>query len=100
MTSMKAWSWLMLGVVLAFISIYGDRIGLGATLRFGWKQTLGLLVGLALIVVGLWRHRARSGDSRWRPRPKVHDASLPDLPETWEDALTLDRRGGDHITNF
>ena len=57
MTSRQTWLWLMLGVALAFISIYGDRIGLGATPRFGWKQTLGLLVGLALIVLGLWRLR-------------------------------------------
>ena len=53
----KTWSWLTLGVVLAFISIYSDRIGLGATPRFGWKQTLGVLVGLGLIVLGLWRMR-------------------------------------------
>ena len=48
---------LAVGGVLAFISIFADRIGLGATSGFGWKQTLGLLVGLALIVVGLWRMR-------------------------------------------
>jgi len=57
MTSQQAWSWLMLavGVVLAVISIFADRIGLGATPGFGWKQTLGLLVGLALVVLGVWR---------------------------------------------
>ena len=59
MTSRQAWSWLMLavGVVLAFIAIFADRIGVGATPGFGWKQALGLLVGLALIVLGLWRMR-------------------------------------------
>jgi hypothetical protein len=57
MTSRQAWSWLMLvvGLVLAIISIFADRIGLGATPGFGWKQTLGLLIGVALIVLGLWR---------------------------------------------
>ncbi len=57
MTSRQAWSWLMLvvGVVLAFISIFADRIGLGATPGFGWEQTLGLVIGAALILVGLWR---------------------------------------------
>lgn len=57
MTSRQPSSWLMLvvGVVLAFISIFADRIGLGVMPGFGWKQTLGLLVGLALIVLGLWR---------------------------------------------
>jgi len=59
MTSRQAWAWLMLvvGVVLALASILADRIGLGAMPGFGWKQTLGLLVGLALIVLGLWRRR-------------------------------------------
>jgi uncharacterized membrane protein len=46
---------LVVGVVLAIISIFADRIGLGASPGFGWKQTLGLLVGVALIVLGLWR---------------------------------------------
>jgi hypothetical protein len=57
MTSRQAWSWLMVavGVVLAMISIFADRIGLGATPGFGWKQTLGLLIGVALIALGLWR---------------------------------------------
>ena len=47
MTS-RQWSWLMLvgGVVLAFISIFADRIGLGGTPGFGWKQALGPIVGL------------------------------------------------------
>ena len=59
MTSRQTWSWLMLvvGVVLALISIFADRIGVGATPGFGWKQTLGLLIGLALFVLGLWRMR-------------------------------------------
>jgi hypothetical protein len=49
MTSRQAWSWLMVavGVVLAMISIFADRIGLGATPGFGWKQTLGLLIAVA-----------------------------------------------------
>jgi uncharacterized membrane protein len=62
MTSGQAWSWLMLvvGIVLAIISIFADRIGLGVTPGFGWKQTLGLLIGVALIVLGLWRMRSRT----------------------------------------
>jgi hypothetical protein len=57
MTSRQAWSWVMVavGVLLAIISIFADRIGLGATPGFGWKQTLGLLIGVALIALGLWR---------------------------------------------
>ena len=57
MTSRRTWSWLMLvvGIVLAFVSIFADRIGLGAMPGFGWKQTIGLLIGVAAIALGLWR---------------------------------------------
>jgi uncharacterized membrane protein len=48
------------GVVLALISIFADRIGVGAMPGFGWKQTLGLLVGLAMIGLGLWRMRSKA----------------------------------------
>jgi uncharacterized membrane protein len=62
MTSRQAWSWFIVavGVALAFISIFADRIGVGAMPGFGWKQTLGLLVGLALIALGLWRMRSEA----------------------------------------
>ncbi len=62
MTSRQAWSWLMLaaGVVLAFVSIFADQIGVGATPGFGWKQKLGLLAGVALVALGLWRMRSKT----------------------------------------
>ena len=57
MTSRRTWSWLILGVgvVLVFVSILADWIGVGGTPGFGWKQTLGLVIGLAAIALGLWR---------------------------------------------
>lgn len=62
MTSRQAGSWVMVavGVVLALISIFADQIGVGAMPGFGWKQTLGLLVGLAMIGLGLWRMRSKA----------------------------------------
>jgi hypothetical protein len=44
----------VVGIVLALASLFADRIGLG-TPGFGWKQTLGLVIGVVLIVVALWR---------------------------------------------
>jgi len=59
MAPRSTWSRLMLvaGILLAFASLFADRIGLGATPGFGYKQTLGLLVGAALVVLGVWPRR-------------------------------------------
>ena len=59
MGSQPGWIWLVLavGFLLALISLFADAIGVGATPGFGWKQTLGLAVGVVLIVVALWRMR-------------------------------------------
>jgi uncharacterized membrane protein len=59
MASRRTWSWLALavGILLALLSIFADRLGLGAMPGFGWKQGLGLIVGLAVIGWGLWRMR-------------------------------------------
>jgi uncharacterized membrane protein YqjE len=43
----------LIGLVLMLVSGLADVIGLGdPTARFGWKQVLGLLVGVALVVAG------------------------------------------------
>jgi uncharacterized membrane protein len=59
MQSRPAWTWIVLvvGVVLALISIVADQIGLGSMPGFGWKQTLGLIVGVVLAVLAVWRMR-------------------------------------------
>lgn len=59
MESRPAWTWtvLVVGVLLALISIFADQIGLGTTPGFGWKQTLGLVVGVVLAVLAVWRMR-------------------------------------------
>ena len=48
---------LVVGILLALVSIFADQIGLGATPGFGWKQTLGLVVGVVLAVLAVWRMR-------------------------------------------
>jgi hypothetical protein len=59
MESRRGWTWLVLvvGVLLALISIFADQIGLGATPGFGWKQTLGLVIGVVLVGLAVWRMR-------------------------------------------
>ena len=46
---------LVLGIVLALVSLFADAIGVGGEPGFGWKQTLGLVVGVGLVALGLWR---------------------------------------------
>ena len=48
---------LIVGVVVALVSLLADRFGIGGTPGFGWKQTIGLVIGLALVALGLWRRR-------------------------------------------
>jgi hypothetical protein len=45
---------IVLGLVLAIVSGLADVIGLGANVEeFGWKQILGLIVGVAVVDVGV-----------------------------------------------
>lgn len=55
----RTWSGLMLvaGLLLALASLFADPLGVGATPGFGYKQTLGLVVGAALVVLGVWPRR-------------------------------------------
>ena len=59
MAPRRTWSWLMLvaGLLLALASLFADPLGLGATPGFGYKQILGLLIGAALVALGVWRRR-------------------------------------------
>jgi uncharacterized membrane protein len=53
----RTWLVLVVGALLALISIFADQIGLGAMPGFGWKQTLGLVIGVVLVGLGVWRMR-------------------------------------------
>jgi len=41
------------GIVVVLISVAADCIGMGAFPGFGYKQIIGTLVGIVMIVVGL-----------------------------------------------
>jgi hypothetical protein len=48
-----------IGVLLALLSLFADPLGIGGQPGFGYKQWAGLIVGVALAAVGIWRSRAR-----------------------------------------
>jgi uncharacterized PurR-regulated membrane protein YhhQ (DUF165 family) len=58
-----AWTLIGVGVLLVLISTFANFLGLGAYPGFGWKKTLGVVIGAAIILIGLY-FRRRSGASR------------------------------------
>ena len=46
------------GILIVLLSAFAHPLGLGHP-GFGWKKTLGVVVGVVIIVAGLWR-RARA----------------------------------------
>jgi hypothetical protein len=42
------------GIVLQILSLAADVIGIGEGNMFGWKQFIGVEVGLIAIVIGYW----------------------------------------------
>jgi hypothetical protein len=55
-----AWILIGVGVLLVLISALADSFGLGQSPGFGWRQTLGVVVGALVILGGLCLRR------RWR----------------------------------
>lgn len=54
-----AWVWVVIGVgvLLVLISALANPLGLGQHPGFGWKKTLGVVVGALIIVAGLYLRR-------------------------------------------
>lgn len=47
-------AFLVVGVILAAVSVLADQVGLGAAgSSFGWKQLLGLVLGIVLVIGGI-----------------------------------------------
>lgn len=60
MQPMMASTWvILLGILIVLVSLFADAAGLGTSPRdyFGWKQVLGVVVGLAIAGYGFWRRR-------------------------------------------
>jgi len=52
---------MIVGILIVLIAGLADPLGLGRSPGFGWKQTLGVIVGALVIVAGLYlRRRAKA----------------------------------------
>ena len=49
-----AWALITVGVLIVVLFAFAHPLGLGHP-GFGWKKTLGVVVGVVIIVAGLWR---------------------------------------------
>ncbi len=45
----------VVGVLLALVSVFADALGVGGEPGFGYKQAAGLVVGVVLAVIGFRR---------------------------------------------
>jgi len=59
-----AWIILVLGTLLGVVSLTADLVGVGAFKGFGWKQTLGTVVAVCLVISSGWRIFYRSRGRR------------------------------------
>ena len=58
----RRWGWAILGagIVVSLVSLFADPLGLGGEPGFGYKQGVGVLLGLILVVVGLRRSKSHN----------------------------------------
>ena len=45
---------LVLGIVLVVVSLLADLIGIGANPGFGYRQIIGVVLGVIAIIRGIW----------------------------------------------
>ena len=50
----KGWGllFLIIGIIILLISIFTDSIGLGGYPGIGMKQTIGIIIGLVIAIIG------------------------------------------------
>jgi hypothetical protein len=51
----RDWILLVTGTLLGVLSLTADLLGIGAFPGFGWKQVLGTVVALMLVIPSGWR---------------------------------------------
>jgi len=54
----KPWVLIAIGLVIIVLSGFADALGLGRYPGFGWRQTVGVVLGIVAVVCGVWRLRA------------------------------------------
>jgi len=48
---------MIVGILVVLIAALADPLGLGRSPGFGWRQTLGVIVGALVIAAGLYLRR-------------------------------------------
>ncbi len=48
---------MIVGILIVLISVLADPLGLGRSPGFGWKQGLGVVIGVVVILGGLYLRR-------------------------------------------
>jgi len=48
---------MIVGILIVLLAALADPLGLGRSPGFGWRQTLGVIVGALVIVAGLYLRR-------------------------------------------
>ncbi len=56
---MLAWVVIGIGALLVLIALFADPLGLGRSPGFGWRQTLGVVVGALILLGGLYLRRRK-----------------------------------------
>ncbi len=55
-----AWIVIGAGVLLVLVSAFADPLGLGRSPGFGWRQTLGVIIGALVLAAGLYLRRRKA----------------------------------------
>ena len=58
----KPWVLIVIGLVIIVLSGFADALGLGRYPGFDWRQTVGVVLGIAVVVYGVWQLRMTSLD--------------------------------------
>jgi uncharacterized membrane protein YedE/YeeE len=53
--------WIVIGagVLVVVLSAFADRLGLGRSPGFGWRQALGVVVGALIVATGIYLNRGK-----------------------------------------
>jgi hypothetical protein len=55
-----AWVLIAVGAIVVLIALFADPVGVGKSAGFGWKQGLGVVIGVVVIVAGFYLRRRKS----------------------------------------
>ncbi len=78
-------AFIVVGALLAIVSALADQIGLGApTSTFGWKQLLGLVLGVVIIAAGVIL--LRQGDVEYEDDEEYDEAAEGEVEYVEEPA--------------